>query len=224
MTTCRGSDLDGVHDLVRELDLERFHARERERICEIEFFVAHKPDHDIVLASELAYGLFRDLDFALVVARDLVNVLALARACDLVNVLTLVLTRNAARSHNVALIRYVGGELVEDAVAELVPRAADIVKALRALERDPAPKGSSRSPATVVVSWTARRVVGVAARLLPVEHWPGKAEEFAGELFEIAAAAGSRRRQLAHALRVLVYVVPLRRALSGSRRRPVDRG
>jgi hypothetical protein len=76
----------------------------------------------------------------------------------------------------------------------------------------------------VVVSPAARHVTRFVVRLLPAGCRAVKAEEFAAELYELAAAGGPRRRQLAHALRVLATIVPLRRALSDSGRRAAERG
>lgn len=75
-----------------------------------------------------------------------------------------------------------------------------------------------------VMSRPARKIVSAAACLLPMRQRRDKSEEFAAELHDMALAGASRRDQLGHALRVLVYILPLRRTLSSSRHRAVDWG
>jgi len=83
---------------------------------------------------------------------------------------------------------------------------------------------SGPSHRAAVVSRAAWHVMGFTARLLPAECRRTKAEEFACELYDLASTGVSRRQQLSHALRVLLHISLLRRALSSSRRRAMERG
>jgi len=87
-----------------------------------------------------------------------------------------------------------------------------------------AKKLKRRARRVVVVSHAAQRVTAFTTRLLPAACRSIKSEEFAAELYDIAATGGSRRRQLAYALRLLATIVPLRRALAADgARRAVER-
>jgi hypothetical protein len=69
------------------------------------------------------------------------------------------------------------------------------------------------------VWWEAGRLAGVAARLLPARDRCRFAEEYRSELWELAQGGAPRRRQVAHAVRLLGSSVALRVALGSLRRR-----
>jgi WhiB family transcriptional regulator, redox-sensing transcriptional regulator len=66
----------------------------------------------------------------------------------------------------------------------------------------PPPQPIRAAPRARPVRW-AGRLAGMAAQVLPAEHRARYQEEFAGELYELAEAGAPRRRQLAHALRLV---------------------
>jgi hypothetical protein len=67
----------------------------------------------------------------------------------------------------------------------------------------------------------ARRLAGVAVHVLPVEHQARYCEEFACELYDLAQAGTSRRRQLIYALRLVDRAWILRAELRVPARRRV---
>jgi hypothetical protein len=171
------------------------------------------------LALALERDLERDLD------RDLARalVLELDHALDLDHDHALDLDRALVRARNLASALAVRDRILDPALSRALRAVEEIIRLLMRVGSDALPKeGSARS--AVVVSPAARRVTGFVVRLLPGGCRAVKAEEFAAELYDIAATGGPRRGQLAHALRMLATIVPLRRALADSGRRAAERG
>ncbi|GAB3657197.1 hypothetical protein GCM10027589_17100 [Actinocorallia lasiicapitis] len=84
------------------------------------------------------------------------------------------------------------------------------------LTADPTATASPQVAASpqVQVSRQARKLTGAATGLLPIEHRARYNEEFAAELWDLAAAGAGRRQQLAYATRQLVRALHLRAALT----------
>ncbi|WP_194891356.1 hypothetical protein [Catenulispora pinisilvae] len=176
---------------------------------------------DGAVALDRALGLDPALDPALDQARKLNRVLTFGfdgRGFDFADALDLAhdLVHNLAVDRDPALVF----------TRELERIPADVDKLISVLIRaQPGvlPKGES-ARSVAMVSLAARCVTALAVWLLPVRYRTVKAEELAAELYDIAAAGESRRQQLAHALRVLAAIVPLRRALAAGARRAAERG
>lgn len=73
---------------------------------------------------------------------------------------------------------------------------------------------SSPAPAAVRLSASARWLIGLALRVIPAAERARYAEEWRGELWDLAAGPARRRRQIAHALRTVACAWSQRRAVS----------
>lgn len=216
-------DLGSARDLGRDLTLRR--------------------DISLILDRALDRRLNRSLDYAFDLAcylkqtvdRDAVRALAdaldaaLNVACEVARALDRALNRAQDRDFDIERVR--ASERARDCAQGLVKQIMDLglhtagmTKMLGDANADLARKASPSRPAGIVVGQVALRAVGFAVRLLPAEHRQIKAEEFAAELYDIAAANRPRRQQLAHALRVLATIVPLRRALADGGRHATEQG
>jgi hypothetical protein len=69
------------------------------------------------------------------------------------------------------------------------------------------------------VTPSARRLVAVAARLLPAADRARYGEEYHSELWDLAAAGAGRRQQIGYAARQLYSAVPVHFAILSPRRR-----
>ncbi|NUR00861.1 MAG: hypothetical protein HOY79_31345 [Streptomyces sp.] len=198
LARARTRDITSNYSLARALDLAHTHARA----------LGHARTLDLARDLDLAGNLARDLDLARNLARDITRDLDFA------------LDRDRDRTRNRDLDRDL--DLARDLDRAVVVYSR-LIKLLMHTELGVPPReGSARS--AVVVSPAAQRVTTLVVQLLPAGCRAVKAEELAAELHDIAVAGGPRRRQLAHALRVLATIVPLRRALSVSGRRAAERG
>ncbi len=148
------------------------------------------------LAGALDRELLRALDRALDRARDLASALASALDLDL----DLASARHLARDLAGSLAS--AGNLASELANELA--AAGVGRGQRGAVR---------------VVPLAGQLLAAAARLLPAGDRARYAEEFRSELTEIARAGAGRRRQLAHATRVVVSARRLRADLRAPRRR-----
>ncbi|NUR00860.1 MAG: hypothetical protein HOY79_31340 [Streptomyces sp.] len=213
-TNTLGRALDHTRSLDRILSfaftLDRIRSRDHDRILARAQVLNH------VRALNHARTLDRILNFALEHACDLNRDHALARAHTLAS--TIALARTNTRANTRALDRHLDRRLAHALVA-----VDGLIELLTHTEPGTLPRAESARSA-VAVSPAAQRVTTLVVRLLPTGCRAVKAEELAAELYDIAAAGGPRRRQLAHALRVLTTIVPLRRALSDSGRRAAERG
>ncbi|WP_331722843.1 hypothetical protein OG848_47740 (plasmid) [Streptomyces canus] len=199
-------------DLVRDLDealafvrdqappIVRIRARVRALGVLLDFVLDRNCNRDFNRAVALARGLVLvldlDLDLVRVLDRDLLRVRARARA------LTLDLDS-------------VPDRVVQD-VVRLLESARLNAALLAAAGVEPVADGHKAR-----VSGSARWLVGVASRVVPVGERGRYAEEWQGELWDLGQPArGRRRRQLAHALRLLSRTWGVRGGVRAARRRP----
>lgn len=147
---------------------------------------------DLDVALDRALGLTRDLtaEDALTLTRDLDRALALDFDLD----------RAEQREFvgNLELARRLAGELAD---------------ALVGAERARAP---AAQVAEVHACRLSLRIVRAAVRALPAPDRLRYCEEFRAELADLAESDKSRCAQLVHALSLLAWCWPLRRALSGT--------
>lgn len=129
---------------------------------------------------------------------------------------------------------YVNGELTKEKFDDLLTRAftartfgdlRGLVSGLSPVSRpssetvDSSGAVSVRFPSAVNSFGTARRLVTIAASLLPDKDRARFCEEYRSELWDLASAGATRRRQLGYAFRQLLRTVPLRAAVLSPRRR-----
>jgi hypothetical protein len=169
------------------------------------------------LARDRGRGLHCDLDRDL--ARDRSRALADA----------LVLARNLGQAGGLAraLTDTIGQTLASDRAHSHIPALADIIDSdtVNALDagkdpdehRDPVIEKAPRQAGRV--SPSAGRLVAVAARMLPEADRADYAEEFRGELRDLAQAGASLAGQVAYAARQLRSAPKLRVALRVAARR-----
>jgi hypothetical protein len=104
---------------------------------------------------------------------------------------------------------------LDHGIAHLADQATAVAAALQnALTGEDPEAGSAFASRTVAPITTARWLVMSATWLVPAGHRQLKAEEFAAELYDVAALERSARRQVAYALRLLIRSVSLRRSLA----------
>jgi len=188
-----------AYELAREPDC----ARDRNTACSLADELDHADKFRSVLGRRLNYGcsVAEAYELAFGLGRRLG--LALEHAGRL------------ARDHHKARI-------LRNIIARLHRLAASIQESLLKVS-GPEPVEGTPAPPTVMVSPTARLVIGFTARLLPAAPRADKAEEFASELYALAEEGGSRSQQLGHAIRVLITIMSLRRALAAGGRRAAER-
>jgi hypothetical protein len=101
-------------------------------------------------------------------------------------------------------------------LAELLASDLDAASTHALGRRNP---GRGRAGGSGRVGRSARRLASAAARLLPAADRARYAEEYRSELWELAQAGESRRRQAAYGLRQLRSALALRGELQAPRRR-----
>lgn len=197
-------------------------------------------DRSIVHSRSLDLGLYRarevagDVASALDVASHLIGGLAGDLAGDLADAHALF--RNIERIHDLlgilGAVRNRASDFPSDHASDLIDRVesaafavSSILVALDRLARDGHGTSDPVRARRPRVARVPRRLVAVAARLLPVCEQADYADEFAGDLAEIAGWARHRRRaQWAYALRTVGNTPSLRRALIRAARQPAVRG
>jgi hypothetical protein len=193
-------DLNLAHHLARAVALDLARATDLAPDC------ARGP-----YTPPLAFDLGRVTD--LIPARDLAWDLARDLTRDLTRPLTCDLTRAPARARD--LCRALD-------CARAPAHARDLARDLdAALARITAhePAATEDRPREVAVTPMACQLVAVAARLLPAAHRARYAEEFQGELWDLAEAGAGRWRQTASAAHQLTKAGHLRTELKAPRRR-----
>ena len=244
MTLDRQSDL--ATDLADALTL--MHARARDLVLDVANAGGHGFTSDLMhararhagprdIASALAHADSRDIAGALVGARNIVGNLVhamntardLATDLDLARDIAAELTLAAARADDLALYLGRGGaDLARDLATNLL-RARDLAtNLLRAQDQAVEPGGEDRGvpsdarsrerARTRRVAPSACRLVAVAAWLLPAGERVRYGEEYRSELHDLVGAGAGRRKQLGHAVRLVVRSVPLRLAVLAPRR------
>ena len=116
-------------------------------------------------------------------------------------------------------VRAVDLEMAQDLAIELRSALRHARAVALALHREDTWSSRRMRRSAVVEAWSARKVVGIAARLVQVDHRARYAEEFRGELHELAAAGAGRIRQLNYAVSQLLRAPALRIELRSGRRR-----
>ena len=152
-----------------------------------------------------------DLSLALNRALALADALADARDLDIASAVGLASNLVRARDRDFNLARDRDFNLARDRVGDL---AGNLV-----LDLDRARAGRGQRGAAGRVVPLAGRLLAAAARLLPAGDRARYAEEFRSELAELVGAGAGRRRQLAHAARVVLSARRLRADLRVPRRR-----
>ena len=121
-----------------------------------------------------------------------------------------------------------GGELTEEEFGDLLARAyaartygdlSGLISRLPPVSRSSSETVDSsgaigvRFPSAANSFGAARRLVTIAASLLPGEDRARFCEEYRSELWDLASAGATRRQQLGYAFRQLLRVAPLRAAV-----------
>jgi hypothetical protein len=193
-------------------------------------------DYDLACAQRHARYNACALNRALSIDRDLDLNDAFGNVCEIVGAFGRAHADYLARDHTRA--RILAGEIAAAVVGALDPSPArslgrafdldhvrDLALALareidlanvRQLATADAVQGQRRAGR---VAPLAGRLLAAAARLLPAGDRTRYAEEFQSELAEIARAGAGRRRQVAHAARVVLSARRLRADLRVPRRR-----
>lgn len=193
-------DFTRAHHLTLALNL----ALDAARACAGHLDDARGLDSDVVFthdyAVNIARALTRVVDPDLALAPDLAR--TLIRAIDLAKALA---------AHPAPDQR---GDVQE--IIGLLKQARRNVGLLVKAREDPA----AGRPVVRVSGW-ARRLVGVASRVVPVWERARYEEEWRCELWELGRQRrGHRRRQIAHALRLLSRAWGVRGGVRAVRRRP----
>jgi hypothetical protein len=195
-------------DLARDLDEALAFVRDqappivriRARVRALDDLLDRNCNRDFNRAVALARGLVLDLDLVRVPVRD--------RDRDLLRV------RARARALTLDL------DSVPDRVVQDVVRLLESARLNAALLAAPGVEPVADGQ-RVRVSGSARWLVGVASRVVPVGERARYAEEWQGELWDLGRPTrGRRRRQLAHALRLLSRTWGVRGGVRAARRRP----
>jgi hypothetical protein len=131
---------------------------------------------------------------------------------------------------------YVNGELATEDLGNLLTTAFaartcreldELIRGLPPISpRSPGTVDSSgaadvRSPSAVNSSSAARRLVTIAASLLPEKDRPRFCEEYRSELWDLTSTGATRRQQLGYASRQLLRALSLRAAVLSPRRRRI---
>lgn len=166
-----------------------------------DLFDAESASHVCVRARVIALALSDDdLGHVCVLdlARELVDELARDLTCARSRARDFVRARSLARAHARAL-----------ALAEAL--------AITMAGEDAPEWGTTQGKAPV--AWSAGQLVAIATRLLPGSDRARYAEEFGGELWDLAEAKVRRWRQIAYAVRLLARAGHLRLELKAPHRR-----
>jgi hypothetical protein len=160
-------------------------------------------DLEIIRYDELEYALINARDLA----RELVGVLTAASG---LRMNTLDLARELARNLDgiLAQVGHRAEALADVHRLEVLAEAGE----KQSHELDPARRAVHITP-------TAGRLLAAVTRLLPATDCDRYGEEFRSELWEIASAGATRRRQIGYAVRQTVRIAQLRGSLLTPRRR-----
>jgi hypothetical protein len=187
--------------------------------------LVRKLDRASELAHRLDLALAREGHPYRTRARDLARACdrALDRALDGARVFDVELATNCYRVDAFARNLELGGVFGLDLkrgreLVKALGQARELAAGLMAEGAWPSGKSGIRVGSRRVTP-SARRLVAVAARLLPAADRARYGEEYRSELWDLAAAGVGRCQQIGYAARQLYWAVPVHFALLGPRRR-----